>query len=490
MPGTFAWTDGSIKPGVSDSNSSEYGITFTPSDETNYNTASCKVRVTVNKAENAPNMPGSTMSTANSITKVGDVSLSDYMDWAWQDGDKDKELAAGTAVTATAVYIGADKGSYVNESVTVSITRSLCAHANTEVKNARTATCQDEGYTGDTYCKDCNTLLCSGSITAALGHSYTSKVTKEPTTTTEGVMTYICANCGHSYTQAIEKLQDDDNTGAPDDNQGSTDNKNPGTDMADQNTDSSKPETGKPFIKEDSGKNGWDVIRSRIEAAKDGETINVDMNGSTIVPQNIFESIKDRDITVIFDMGDEVTWTVNGKDIKNIFGDIDFGIAHGKNAGAGIPLDIINNVTGERYRVNLTLAHDGEFGFAAVLTINMDKKNAGLYANLFYFNKQMGKLEFICSDEIDAAGNAGLVFTHASDYTVIVDEKPMDSVDAGVDDSNSEAETDNGNNSDAEIIESPHTGNVWLPYRLIVLGAIMIILGAGAVLMIKKEKRR
>lgn len=171
IPGTFAWTDGSIKPGVSDSNSSEYGVTFTPSDETNYNTASCKVRVTVNKAENAPNMPGSTMSTANSITKVGDVSLSDYMDWAWQDGDKEKELVAGTAVTATAVYIGADKGSYVNESVTVSITRSLCAHADTEVKNARTATCQDEGYTGDTYCKACNTLLCSGSITAALGQA-------------------------------------------------------------------------------------------------------------------------------------------------------------------------------------------------------------------------------------------------------------------------------------------------------------------------------
>lgn len=490
IQGTFAWTDGSIKPGVSDSNSSEYGITFTPSDETNYNTASCKVRVTVNKAENAPNMPGSTMSTANSITKVGDVSLSDYMDWAWQDGDKDKELAAGTAVTATAVYIGADKGSYVNESVTVSITRSLCAHADTEVKNARTATCQDEGYTGDTYCKACNTLLCSGSITAALGHSYTSKVTKEPTTTTEGVMTYICANCGHSYTQAIAKLQDDDNTGAPDDNPGSTDNKKPGTDMADQNTDSSRPETGKPFIKEDSGKSGWDVIRSRIETAKDGETINVDMNGNTIVPQNIFESIKDRDITVIFDMGNEVTWTVNGKDIKNIFGDIDFGISYGENAGAGIPLDIINNVTGERYRVNLTLAHDGEFGFAAVLTINMDKKNAGLYANLFYFNKQMGKLEFICSDEIDAAGNAGLVFTHASDYTVIVDEKPMDRADAGVENSSSEAETNDGNNPDAEIIESPHTGNVWLPNLLIVLGAVMIIIGAGAVLMIKKEKRR
>ena len=64
---------------------------------------------------------------------------------------------------------------------------------------------------------------------------------------------------------------------------------------------------------------------------------------------------------------------------------------------------------------------------------------------------------------------------------------------AGPSDGNGEgekAETDNGKNSDAEIIESPHTGNVWLPNWLIVLGAVMIILGAGAVLMIKKEKRR
>ena len=64
---------------------------------------------------------------------------------------------------------------------------------------------------------------------------------------------------------------------------------------------------------------------------------------------------------------------------------------------------------------------------------------------------------------------------------------------AGPSDGNGEgekAETNDGKNSEEVIIESPHTGNVWLPYRLIVLGAVMIILGAGAVLMIKKEKRR
>lgn len=69
------------------------------------------------------------------------------------------------------------------------------------------------------------------------------------------------------------------------------------------------------------------------------------------------------------------------------------------------------------------------------------KKNAGLYANLFYFNQQTGELEFICSDEIDAEGNTRLVFTHASDYIVVVDEKPMGSADDGMEDSGSEAGT-------------------------------------------------
>ena len=291
-----------------------------------------------------------------------------------------------------------------------------------------------------------------------------------------------------------------DNTGGSDNNQGNTDNAG-GSDNNQDNTDNAggsdnknpgmdtvNPNPEKPFIKDDNVKAGWDAIRSQIETAKDGETVKVDMNGSTIVPQNIFESIRSRDITVIFDMGAGVTWTVNGRDVRNIFGDIDFGITCGKNAGAGIPIDIINKVTEGRYRVNLTLAYDGEFGFTAVLTINLDKKNAGLYANLFYFNQQTGELEFICSDEIDAEGNTRLVFTHASDYIVVVDEKPMGSADDGVADSGSEAGTGDEKSQAAGITESPRTGDSGLPIWLIVSGAVIIILSAGAVLMMKKKK--
>ncbi|MDD6201740.1 MAG: hypothetical protein PUB13_02175 [Lachnospiraceae bacterium] len=66
-------------------------------------------------------MPSSTMNVPYHCEKVGDVTLPEG--WAWQDADKDKELTAGTAVSATAVYDGADKGNYVNETVSVSITR-------------------------------------------------------------------------------------------------------------------------------------------------------------------------------------------------------------------------------------------------------------------------------------------------------------------------------------------------------------------------------
>ena len=59
-----------------------------------------------------------------------------------------------------------------------------------------------------------------------------------------------------------------------------------------------------------------------------------------------------------------------------------------------IPVDVINNVTGERNSMNPLLAYDGEFGFTATLTINMESKNTGLYANMFYYNEQTGKLEF------------------------------------------------------------------------------------------------
>jgi hypothetical protein len=44
VPGTFAWTDGTLVPGATGG----YGVTFTPTDTANYNTATTTANVTVN----------------------------------------------------------------------------------------------------------------------------------------------------------------------------------------------------------------------------------------------------------------------------------------------------------------------------------------------------------------------------------------------------------------------------------------------------------
>lgn len=43
-----------------------------------------------------------------------------------------------------------------------------------EVKNAKAATCTEKGYTGDTYCKGCNTKLSTGTVIPKLSGGSTT----------------------------------------------------------------------------------------------------------------------------------------------------------------------------------------------------------------------------------------------------------------------------------------------------------------------------
>ena len=235
----------------------------------------------------------------------------------------------------------------------------------------------------------------------------------------------------------------------------------------------------KPYIKDDSGKEGWDVIKPQLEEAKAGDTVTVAMNGTTVVPKDVIDSIKGKDTTLVLDMGNGLSWKIYGKDITDAAGDIDFDVTVGADAGKSIPVDVINNVTGERSSMNLTLAYDGEFGFTATLTVNIESKNAGLYANLFYYNEQTGELEFISAGQIDPDGNVELVFTHASDYTIVVDTRIM---------------SDNGqaDNKADETIPASKTDDstskyTWNNTIIIIIGICIMLIVIGAIFYVRKK---
>ena len=75
-------------------------------------------------------------------------------------------------------------------------TAKPCDHKNTEIRNAKDATCTAPGYTGDTYCTDCNKTVKEGKVIPAKGHTTVIDSAVEPTCTapgkTEGAHCSVC----------------------------------------------------------------------------------------------------------------------------------------------------------------------------------------------------------------------------------------------------------------------------------------------------------
>ena len=159
-----------------------------------------------------------------------------------------------------------------------------------------------------------------------------------------------------------------------------------------------------------------------IQAADLGETVTVDLSsGSTKLDKEVFEALAGRDVTLVIDLGDGVSWTVNGSDVPENadFVDIDMGVTMNSD---GIPVEVVNAITGERDSVQLELAHDGAFGFTMTLTAPLGAENAGLWANLYHFDEDANAMTFETAAEIGSDGSVSLSFNHASQYAIVIDD--------------------------------------------------------------------
>ena len=83
-------------------------------------------------------------------------------------------------------------------------------HIHTEVRNKKDATYTDDGYTGDTYCKDCGKKLETGTMIPKLvekEHDYGEWVLDQaPTCKKYGVRHRICKNCGDREVDVLDKV--------------------------------------------------------------------------------------------------------------------------------------------------------------------------------------------------------------------------------------------------------------------------------------------
>ena len=172
-------------------------------------------------------------------------------------------------------------------------------------------------------------------------------------------------------------------------------------------------------------------VVNTINAVSDGTTVIVNVNGTTAIPEDVFNSMSGKDVNVVFKVGENATWVVKGKDIKNKLSKaIDLGVTLGKS---DIPSDKIKALAGDNAFIELSLAHDGEFGFTATLRLYVGTQYNGKYANLYYYNEKTGSLEYVKAVKVNADGAVEYEFVHASDYVIVMsnaDMKPADAASA------------------------------------------------------------
>ena len=311
--------------------------------------------------------------------KVEDVKGLFNDEWKWSDSDISKKLPVGEEVSATAVYNGTDADNYVNTSVVFKITRKACTHPHTAERYYSSPSCTSSGYSGDTYCTDCNETLSYGYTISAYGHDYDNGViTTEPTAEIDGIITYTCKWCKHQDTKTLGKLGD-----------------------------------GEPYIEGSFQKKSWDTVNDLIKTSKEKDTISIIMNGARTLPASVLSGIKGKDISLNLDMENGFIWKVNGTSITaETPTDTDLSVT---NTAEYIPAALYSLISTNQNDFGFHLGRNGTFDFPAVLSVKADASCAGLMANLFWYDVENGVLQCIQTVTVGGAFERSIPY---ADFTL------------------------------------------------------------------------
>ena len=338
------------------------------------------IQATINPASEAPGYPSTAkISVPWSCKKVNEIATNLLpANWKWQTEDAAKDLQVGNN-SAAAIYTGEDKGNYVSGTVTYTIIRSKCEHKHTAERYYSSPSCTSSGYSGDTYCKDCNETISYGYTISAYGHDYDNGViTTEPTAETDGIITYTCKRCKHQDTKTLGKLGD-----------------------------------GEPYIEGSFQKKGWDAVNDLIKVSKEKDTISITLNGSKTLPASVLSGIKGKDFSLNLDMENGFIWKINGTSITaETPADIDLSVT---NTAEYIPAALYSLISTNQNDFGFHLGRNGAFDFPSVLSVKADASCAGLMANLFWYDVENGVLQCIQTVTVGGAFERSIPY---ADFTL------------------------------------------------------------------------
>ncbi len=376
---------------------------------------------------------------------------------------------------------------------------AITKEATETAEGIRTYTCSK--------CQDSYTEAIA-KLPASHKHSYSSSVSKQPSCTEKGTKTYTCS-CGDTYSEEISALghdmadskcrrcgyqapQANHNNGQT--NGSSSSSGGSSSTSSSTSTNGSSPSGSNPPASgttpsgsnppasgssSNGGKKPADNTSDNSAApTAPAKNVTIDMKNNTVLYEEAISSIRGKDIDVILNMGNSISWTING---SNIVADEANGIDMGVTPDTGsIPDALIMRASALSTTgtvIGLSLVHNGPLDFHPVLAISTAPENAGLAANLYYYNPDSEQLEFMDAVEIDENGTICFTFSHASDYVIIISETVMTDTSVIVSDHSAgnepSSESSSEDNDGGPLSEEEPSG--LQPTAMIIIAVILLI---------------
>lgn len=172
-----------------------------------------------------------------------------------------------------------------------------------------------------------------------------------------------------------------------------------------------------PAIYGSAKKSGWSRIVSVVKTTAKGKTVTIDMNASTVVPDDVLVAAKSKGVNLKFVLANGATWTMKAADIKstdtmNI--DVEYNT---KNIKSSLVSKAKKLNPGAVSTAQISV--NGSVDVNAGLTVKLSSKRAGCTVKA-YIKTSSGSLKLVDKGVVNSNGSVTLDVNKGGDYLLVV----------------------------------------------------------------------
>ncbi len=177
-------------------------------------------------------------------------------------------------------------------------------------------------------------------------------------------------------------------------------------------------QAGEPYIYGRKTKAGWDTILKYVKAAKSGNSITVDMNGSYIIDEDILDALDGKNVSMTFVLDNGVKWTINGKNIseaKDLVIYTEYNINY-------IPKSLESKACKgavAKAQIGVTDSFDS-IGGKATVTVKFSSKRSGCTAVVYRYDPDTDSLKGVSKTKVKSNGNCSFTVKDGGPYLVVL----------------------------------------------------------------------